>query len=1353
MKPIRYFIMLALVLSSIHLKADALTADQVPEPLQPWINWVLQDKQDRHCPFLYNRFAKKRCAWPAAITIDLLDKRGKFSISWRVYSESWIRLPGDNRHWPLNVYVNNKPALVMQKKGSPEIKLPAGNYTITGEFKWDYIPDNLKIPEDTGLIKLSIRGKNIPLPSVKRGKLWLRDEDIGQRKPVSIQNKLDIQVFRKIIDDVPLRIETRLDLEVSGDQREVKLALPMLKNFIPMRLHPSLLPARMEPDGSLRVQVRPGSWPIFLDARKKNEVSKLALPNNIKGWPDSEIWVFAARPNLRVVEIENLTTIDPQLTNLPEHWKSLPAYEVNQGDTMVFKLVRRGDSHPEPDRLSLQRDLWLDFDGRGYTVNDRIKGSMTQGGRLNALPQMQLGKVDLDGKNQLITRLADTAEEGVEVRRGSINLSADSRMTGSINSISAVGWKQSFHKVNAVVNLPPGWHLFAATGVDNVPQSWISRWTLLDLFLVLITALAITRLWNLYWGLFALLTLALIWHEPEAPRLVWLNILAAIALLKVLTKGRLFRFVKFYRNVFWLGLIILAIPFMVDQVRKGIYPQLEKPWQPIYSIQSEQADALQQVTKSAKLMRESMTMTQEASSTQSIADYSGGKSEDFNRIDPKAKVQTGPGLPQWQWNKVYLSWNGPVDSQQQIRFWYITPGLAMLLNFLRVLMLSVLALLMFGLVHGNIKLKVPALLFWLLLLPLTSMPVQQAFADYPDPALLKDLQGRLLKAPDCLPECAQIASMKLAIDSKKLDINLEVHVQQAVSLPLPAQIEQWLPNRVLVDGEPAQALYRSRDGKLWIALEKGKHTLKMSGVVPLLNKFFIPLPLKPHWLDITRQGWQVEGIFEHGIAANQLQFSRIKNQTKNTVQEALLQPGVLPAFFQVERDLQLGLDWRVNTQVKRYTHDDSAVLLEVPLITGESVITPGVRVKNGKVLINIPSGGLATSWQSVLEKTGEIKLHAAETGQWKEVWRVDIGPIWHVQMTGIPVADYPAMDGRWVPEWQPWPGEAISLLITRPDAVPGQTLTIDNSRLEIKPGKRSMDAVLDISIRSSLGTRHALTLPENSQLQSVAINGKNQPLRLQGNVLTLPVKPGNQTYNIVWRENSQLGSYLPTPHVDLGAVSVNNNLNVGLGQDRWILFTFGPPFGPAVLIWGVLVVLFMLAIGLGRLRITPLKHWQWFLLLIGLSQVPVVAAVFVAGWLIVLGVRGKHTLSGRRYFNAVQLAIGLLTLLSLGILFVAVQQGLLGSPDMQISGNHSSAFNLNWYQDRTSTVLPTATVISVPIFVYRILMLAWSLWLAVSLLNWLKWGWGCFSSDGLWKKTEQKKHPPLQAKGKDSAKE
>jgi hypothetical protein len=252
-------------------------------------------------------------------------------------------------------------------------------------------------------------------------------------------------------------------------------------------------------------------------------------------------------------------------------------------------------------------------------------------------------------------------------------------------------------------------------------------------------------------------------------------------------------------------------------------------------------------------------------------------------------------------------------------------------------------------------------------------------------------------------------------------------------------------------------------------------------------------------------------------------------------------------------------------------------------------------------------------------------------------------------------------------------------------------------------------------------------------LQEVTIDGQSQPIRQEGRKLTLPVHPGKQEVLITWQEAKAIASKVTTPLIDLGIASVNTNLNIGLGQDRWVLFTAGPKFGPAVLFWGVLIVIVILSIGLGKVWLTPLKNWQWFLLLVGLSQIPIESAGVIVAWLMLLGWRAGET-SKSRYFNAMQVVIGLLTIASLGQLFYAVAQGLLSSPDMQIEGNMSSAYSLRWYQDRSASILPTATVISVPLMVYRLLMLAWSLWLAVSLLNWLKWGWTCFSSNGLWHK-------------------
>ncbi|MDZ7622451.1 MAG: hypothetical protein U5O69_08905 [Candidatus Competibacteraceae bacterium] len=76
---------------------------------------------------------------------------------------------------------------------------------------------------------------------------------------------------------------------------------------------------------------------------------------------------------------------------------------------------------------------------------------------------------------------------------------------------------------------------------------------------------------------------------------------------------------------------------------------------------------------------------------------------------------------------------------------------------------------------------------------------------------------------------------------------------------------------------------------------------------------------------------------------------------------------------------------------------------------------------------------------------------------------------------------------------------------------------------------------------------------------------------------------------------------------------------------------------------------------------------------------------------------------------------------------------MLGTPDMQVAGQGSSAWQLHWYQDRLEGPLPTAWVIFAPLLIYRGLMLAWALWLALALLEWLIWGWSCFSAGGIWR--------------------
>ncbi|MDD2760267.1 MAG: hypothetical protein PHH11_08220 [Methylomonas sp.] len=856
---------LLLALTTGIYPAQAFDQQNIPDLLKPWVNWVMADNPEYQCPFFYGDFQQKRCSWAGTLNLDLEPKQGRFEGTWTLHQQDWIELPGDDRSWPQQVMINQKPAIVVERQGKPAIQLPAGHYRVTGFFYWDKLPESLALTEYIGLIRLSVDGKSIAYPHIDQGALWLTSPDTAQEE--AEQDSLDLQVFRQVKDDNPLQVITRLEFYVSGKARELNFLHALLPQFIPVRLD-SALPARIESDGRLLVQVRAGHWTIDVAARHPKSLTQLDFAVQDADWPKSELWAFQAMPGLRLVEIDSLPAVDASQTNMPPEWRHLPAYQIKPGQNMHFKLIRRGDPEPAPNQLRLTRKLWLDFDGKGYTVSDKIDGKMSRDWRLNALEETRLGQVLLNGQNQLITDFA--ARQGVEVRRGSLQIQADSRIENDISLLNAVGWQQSFRQVDAELNIPPGWRLLAVNGVDNAPDSWLTHWTLLDLFLVLISALAVSRLWCWQWGLLALFSLMLFWHESDAPRWIWLHTLAALALLRVVPESRFSSWIKTYRNLCWLALIVIVVPFMVDQIRIGLYPQLERSWQTIMPAPYA-TDLL--VEEQKALPMQAMQMAESAApkapalfkKSRGISSAGGVASSavNFDRIDPEANLQTGPGLPQWHWHSVQLSWNGSVDDKQQIRLWFLSPPWSMLMHILIALLSAVMTSQMLGIITQPWRLSWPKLSVWLLL-PLLIMPNKDGYADIPDPKLLEQLKNRMLEEPQCLPACAQIPAMNLEITPDTMTIELQIHVQRALAVPLPARLGQWFPEQVGVDGDDAHALIRQDDGSLWLGLTEGVHKVVMRGIHLPQNKFVLPLPLNPQHASVGRDGWRVDGVYENG---------------------------------------------------------------------------------------------------------------------------------------------------------------------------------------------------------------------------------------------------------------------------------------------------------------------------------------------------------------------------------------------------------------------------------------------------------------------------------------------------------
>ena len=60
---------------------------------------------------------------------------------------------------------------------------------------------------------------------------------------------------------------------------------------------------------------------------------------------------------------------------------------------------------------------------------------------------------------------------------------------------------------------------------------------------------------------------------------------------------------------------------------------------------------------------------------------------------------------------------------------------------------------------------------------------------------------------------------------------------------------------------------------------------------------------------------------------------------------------------------------------------------------------------------------------------------------------------------------------------------------------------------------------------------------------------------------------------------------------------------------------------------------------------------------------------------------------------------------------------------------------VQWYAERTHGQLPELTIWNAPIWLYKGLMVFWALWLAASLIHWLRFGWLTLRKGGAYQRS------------------
>ncbi len=1342
----------------------SVCSENIPSDLLEWKDWVAYKQEFRDCPYLARKDSSKKenylCAWPSTLRLEVNDKQLMFSQNWSLLDESKIPLPGNINQWPQNVKVNNKDTVVLKINNKPYLHLKKGDYQIKGITPWVKRPESIQIPNEIVLLDLFINQKKIEFIKRKNNQLWLGSVKQIEKEEVDF---IKVWVNRLINDGHPMTMTIALELDIGGRAREEILTKLNLEKYQLMSIV-SKLNTQVDSQGNLKIQLKPGSYEVRLKFKIHGFPQEIAFNETGQFWPKQEIWVYQNNERLRSTQIINASAIDSE-QGFVNQWSALPHYVVNHQEALTIKEGHRGISHSS-DRLSLQRQMWLSFDNETYYFFDTIKGSKSKDWRLNTLPEYKLTQLKNHNKERLITYSNNNQDQqitGVEVRTPNIDVFAGGEVpSNKMNHAS--GWDINFATTKVNLSIPPGRKLIAISGADSSYGDWLGKWNLIDLFFVLIITAMVFKFFGLLASLFALTTLTLGYHESHMPTFLWLNLIASISIVNKITKPSWLKAFNIYRWVS-VGLLLLnLLPFIAQQIRFTLHPQLEMS----RSISANEYDRFRSENsndlydeevqlyenKHPKLM---MAKSESRVSKPKSIVVTGSRIQRAdldNSYEQGAIIQAGKGKPNWRWKQASYGWNGSVEGGEQVNLHILTTNWVRLLRVMLIIfsLLWLLTILnkgfniksgmkkVLGSSKGDFKNKTltnTASIGLAIFLGVSSFSFSEKLSakEYPSEALLTELHNRLYPKPLCAPNCVSVANAEMIINDQAVILELSYQSGADLASLLP-ESNDWNIEAISVNGKPSKALWRNKSGQ-WLSLKSGLSNVKIMARLKVKSDLVIRFPEKPLRLTHKIKGWELSGINNQKISGNSIQLTRIEpivRADSNKVSNSGLRKNQpyeqsIADLFLLTRKFHFGSQWRLTTEVTRQAPQKGTITTKIPLLSFEHPLQNTDKIKNGLMHLVLPNNTYSTRWDSIIKSESKddigsenFELTALDDPSISELWEILVYPNWNIEISGIPAVspNTYSSDDYWIYQYYPRAGEKLTFKLSKPPAVLGESVAITKISQSHAISKRKTATNVQIDYQATRAEPLIIDIGEH-QIKSVKQDQSKINLTKVDGKITVGLKPGKHQIELLIEAPIPVDFKQVIKSIKIGRDFSNLTSQVNLPDNRWLLSASGDGYGPAILYWGELIFFLLLAIGLSRLSFSPLNYWQWLILGLGMSTFSWPALALVAIWLLASQWKRENKDSIIKYVILGNWLTVVSTVFAVLALVGAVPFGLLQSPDMGVAGNGSYGHSLIWFLDQGKDSLGDIVFYTLPLWIYKVLMLIWATWLSFSLIKWLSW--------------------------------
>ncbi len=634
--------------------------------------------------------------------------------------------------------------------------------------------------------------------------------------------------------------------------------------------------------------------------------------------------------------------------------------------------------------------------------------------------------------------------------------------------------------------------------------------------------------------------------------------------------------------------------------------------------------------------------------------------------------------------------------------------------------------------------------FQKLLIPMLLSLTGFAYANNNIGYSLNDLKSDVIKEYACEYECSVytgLAVTELNQKDKLIKFEIPVNSSKLSVLTLPFEYNSFNWKSFYLDGKEIKSVAK-KENEILVAVPKGQYKLE---IVAGIKNEQVFLTKNPKFFE-NKTNFNVNLKEENNSFLLSIEEGKAAEKTKeNVVQESVNVYG--ESLYAIQREIFIEDKWKVRTTIFPMLASKRVTNLNVNLLHDEKIISQNVKV-NEKRTVELTLDGTQVSWESVIEPQPNLKF-MNENPTVSEIWKIYNKNNWIYSYTGSNPIEVSSSGGfNSVKTWMMWPGENVELKFSLPDVKEGQTSNVTDLEFQTDFKSKELAHNLQFNINTTIGGRYQIIFEDKAaELINLNINGREINTKIKDGVLILDLFVGENKVKLGFKSGERTPMY-SFPKVKFESDVKNVYFKV-INAETWNFFTYGGDIKPAILVVGILLLAGLIAFALGKYAQTPISKISWFLLLLGISHLSIVGMLIVIAWIIAFNykekihdlLKSKNLLTDQN-FNNLQVAYGLLTVVSIVMIVWVVGSGLLSNPNNYVLSTlpaYMGGSNLTWYSLVWDGVNNIPYLISFDLGMYRLITLGWAIWLAFSLMNWLSWMWKKYSEDGYWKDIKKEK--------------